>query len=182
MSLGLLGDMVATEAKKKERDDWLADQVGERLALLFAHYGVTDVNDWAKLALALAIDHVPGLRIREQRKKSGPRKFWSDERYCELLAAVERLKLEKGCGDSEACKILATSSKFAKAAWNGRTKQTKRSLETRLSEARNPKFNWLARVLVDKSDPLFQETMRDSLLRSYGLDPVRDYGIKPSQN
>jgi hypothetical protein len=94
----------------------------EKLALLMEHYKVADKTDYLRLALELAIDHVPGFRIgcaskllklehRDYGKvlgnKRGRQREWTRERLDRLLDAVEETK-KKYCyrKDREALEVL----------------------------------------------------------------------------
>jgi hypothetical protein len=41
----------------------IENEFAEKLSLLMDHYKITDKDDFFNLALALAIDHVPGFRV-----------------------------------------------------------------------------------------------------------------------
>ena len=92
--------------------------------------------------------------------KRGRKKSWTYERFCELIADVEAVKLEKGCNDTTACRTLVQR---AQKAGRGRYLPSKGSnlnsatntLLNRLSDARNPSVNrWgLMFYLVEKNAP-----------------------------
>jgi hypothetical protein len=158
------------EIARQEKERFLREFY-DRIDLLFSHWNI-DGKDWRSLAITLAIAHVPGLRSEPSQKRTGPAQIWDYTGYTELLAAVERLKKERDCSDSEACGVIARSPRFAKARWNkGKRRASHRSLLSRLSEARNPKYNMMAKILYDKDDPEFELYMRESLLRHFVIPP-----------
>jgi hypothetical protein len=157
------------EVARRGEEDLLKEMIC-RFDLLFLHFGI-DRIDWISLAIALAIAHVPGFRWG---KRTGPAEIWDPITYTELWAAVERLKKEKGCSDSEACRMISKSPEFAKERWNkGKRKATASSLLSRLSEARNPKHNVMAKLFRPK-DPGLDNVMRESLLRYFVIPKSQD--------
>jgi hypothetical protein len=159
---GLLED--PGEVARRRQEDFLKE-LNSRIDLLFLHFGI-DRTDWTSLAMELAIAHVPGFRWG---KRTGPKKIWDSTAYTELLAAVEGVKQEKGCNDSKACRIILKSPDFAKERWKKGKGQTHRSLMTRLSEARNPQYNVMAKMFRPIDDPGLDKVMRESLLRHFGM-------------
>ena len=116
-----------------------------RFDLLFEHFEIEDKRDWKQLALKLSVAHVPGFQLSLKPTKKGRREKWSAELYCCLMGTVEHLKRQSGgrLNDSAACRELA-KKKYQKAPWNDVGRQlSKRTLESRLSEARNPNQNRL---------------------------------------
>jgi hypothetical protein len=90
------------EARKRE--------VAERLGALLQHYGVSldDEDHWYKLALRLAIEHVPGFQV----EKRGYGKDWGfrqeEQLYKDVMAFVRRT----GTTAHNACRCLATQSRY----------------------------------------------------------------------
>lgn len=75
LMLGLADGLANALLSKQERasvlDEWLRRVRAERLLLLFKHYGF-DIRDplaFNKLAIALAMDYVPGFRIADKGKR-----------------------------------------------------------------------------------------------------------------
>lgn len=127
------------EQKNWERFD---QEEARRFALLFEFYEIEDTNDWESLAKTLARQHVPGFRII-YGSRAGRKEKWIPKLYSCLLGTVEHVK-KKSSGklnDSAACLELS-KEKYRDAPWNSpKTRLSKRTLETRLSESRDLKYN-----------------------------------------
>jgi len=129
----------------------------EKLSLLMDHYGISDKADFFSLALALAIDHVPGfgidptpLRLEQisdgvalvvQDNKTGRRLEWPPERLDSLLSAVEDAKRKHGLStDREAIAVVARKGKWGRPAnHKGNHEQWLETLESRLQDAKRSK-------------------------------------------
>jgi hypothetical protein len=129
----------------------------EKLSLLMDHYGVADKADFFSLALALAIDCVPGfridptpLRLRQisdglalvvQDNRTGRRLEWPPERLDSLLSAVEDAKRKHGLStDREAIAVVARKGKWGQPANHKRGhEQWLETLESRLQDAKRSK-------------------------------------------
>jgi hypothetical protein len=129
----------------------------EKLSLLMDHYGVVDKTDFRSLALALAIDCVPGfridptpLRLRQisdgialvvQDNRTGRHLEWSPERLDELLGAVEDAKRKHGLStDREAIAVVARKGKWRQPTNHKRGhEQWLETLESRLQDAKRSK-------------------------------------------
>jgi hypothetical protein len=159
----------------------IAQKFVEKLDLLMKHYLIPDPHDWFSLALALAVDHVPGFQIEntlgvEQidrgislvehvgRKKTGRPKTWSVDRLDELLNDVEKTKKQFGLmQDREALSRIARLRKWAPPAnHRGERRQWIKTLESRLQEAKVYRRN------VDK----LLEILGNSLGGSSGNSPA----------
>lgn len=109
----------------------------EKLDLLFGHFGISERgedgsrNDRA-LALRLAMEFVPGFKLKLRETRGRPVRGGDVARSIMLIVDVEKLKDERGCSDSEAVRILVTSPRF-RARWGG---SNKRTLENRLHAVR----------------------------------------------
>ena len=127
---------------------------------LFDHYHIADKSNWRLLSLSLAMDHVPGFRMSSFNTSlpAGRKLKWDQETYLILLSDVDEIKGRRQCSDSEACKILSSLKTHSSAKWNqGNKKQSKRSLETRLSEAR--------KLVADEPDILAFKSLRFEILK-----------------
>lgn len=83
-----------------------------RLRLLQHHYGLALDEDWKKLALHMALDHVPGFEVREP-VKVGRAKKWGYGRLAQLKNCVDQL-IAAGCTSiSDACMQLAHGDTWA---------------------------------------------------------------------
>ncbi len=82
----------------------LAEEFKKRLRALFDHYDVDSSDpDWQRLAIALAVAHVPAFQQRDPaRPRPGRPIKWNINRYFELTSDVRRLRpeldsIEKAC-------------------------------------------------------------------------------------
>jgi hypothetical protein len=129
----------------------------EKLSLLMDHYGISDKADFLSLALALAIDHVPGfgidptpLRLEQisngvalvvQDNRTGRRPEWPPEQLDSLLSAVEDAKRKHGLlTDRKAIEVVARNPKWRLPAnHKGNHEQWLETLESRLQDAKRHK-------------------------------------------
>jgi len=129
----------------------------EKLRLLMDHYGISDKADFFSLALALAIDHVPGFGIdptplrREQisdgvalvvqDNRTGRKLEWPPKRLDSLLSAVEDAKRKHGLStDREAITVVARNREWGRPAnHKGSDEQWLETLESRLQDAKRSK-------------------------------------------
>src|SRR5262249_54551939 len=112
-------------------------------------YGITDKTNFFNLALALAIEHVPGfgidptpLRLEQglvvQDNREGRPPEWPLKRLDNLLSAVEETKKKHNLStDREALSVLAQRAKWSRPAnHRGSPEQWLKTLKNRLAEAR----------------------------------------------
>jgi hypothetical protein len=148
----------ATQANK-EMDDLYRQVIEkkylEKLTLLMDHYEITDKTDFLSLALALAIEHIPGFRIDPtplrleqiddqglklvvQDNRKGPRRKWSLKRLNNLLSAVEETKKKHGLSkDNEALSVLANHPEWSRPGnYRGDRERWLKTLKNQLAEAR----------------------------------------------
>jgi hypothetical protein len=146
------------EEYEREEDRIFKEKL-RRLDLLAEHYGIKHGdNYYLRLLLRFAEDRHPAFQI--QYRRPPPRKRPLEQ----LIADVEAMKREKGCGDSEACRILFQRYKAQypkKAVSIGKAAH---SLNARLVEARNQTLigKFLKRVDVQE-----HEFIIDSLISHY---------------
>jgi hypothetical protein len=87
-----------------------------KLDLLCAEFNI-DTNDaqlkFIRLALALAMEFVPGFRVKNLSlaRERGRRKEWGPIRYTQLLADIAKVQTGKKCSDSEASRLVVGLSK-----------------------------------------------------------------------
>lgn len=126
-----------------------------KLELLMDEYGITDKTDFSNLALALAIEHVPGFRIDPtplrleqfddqgiqvvvQDNREGRKPKWSLKRRNDLRRDVEE-KNKNGLSDHEALSILVSQ----RAEWarppnhRGGLEAWRKTLKNQLAVARH---------------------------------------------
>jgi hypothetical protein len=144
----------------KEMEDLYQRAIEEeylvKLGLLMDHFGITDKTDFRSLALALAIEHVPGFRIDptplrleqiddqglllvvQDNNRGRPTK-WSLKRLHNLLSAVEETKKKYSLPtDREALEKLAQHGEWSRPAnHRGSPKQWLETLESRLQQAKH---------------------------------------------
>jgi hypothetical protein len=110
----LLGDPTPDEVDRMAQAN--SRQLAERMAALFRHYGINPADDFAfgQLALKLAIDWVPGFQVvfKPPKGVGRPSKWKGGIKGVELFADVKAL-VRKGHSERAACRILATSPKYA---------------------------------------------------------------------
>jgi hypothetical protein len=101
----------------------------ERVRLLFGHYKIdpSDEQRYGKLAVRLALAHVPGLQVAN-RPKRGRKPTWKTGLGDELVRAVEDVMSRTGKSTKEAIAELRKEPKWGK--------YSARSLEIRYWEAR----------------------------------------------
>src|SRR5262249_50531412 len=102
----------------------------EKMRLLFEHYKIdpSDEQSWQKLAMSLALAHVPGLRLAN-RPKPGRKPTWKTEPGDEWVRAVDDVKSRTGKSTKKAIAELLEESKW-------RTYTSQRNISTQSLEAR----------------------------------------------
>jgi hypothetical protein len=101
-------------------DERIAGATEAKLELLFEYYqiGLHDRHRWQKLALALAVDHVPGLAVQQgARPKPGRKKTWNISESRRLVDAVNAIESERKRGINDAVHIL---KKRSRKEWPGK--------------------------------------------------------------
>ena len=130
----------ANEEMIRLEKEAVAQKCRQKLGLLMEHYSIDDKNDWFGLALALAVDHIPGFQVHSrlvefgvdwkgdspsrfsgpvviEQKKVGRRKTWAFDRLDQLLNAVEQRKAKDGIKtDREALSRLVQREEWAPPA------------------------------------------------------------------
>jgi hypothetical protein len=175
----LLEIEMSDEEKRAHEERWyqaemrVAEEYDRKLRLLAKHYGVDLLSAGTAytVLLRLALDAVPGFQVDFEPASQGRRAIWTDSRYAELLADVEAEKQRRGCGDSEACRILVTSKRYRQryGQGGGSTAKLARALNSRLVEARRSKGIAVGLILGLKKDHGEQAT--NHLIASFALDP-----------
>jgi hypothetical protein len=146
----------------KELPEWIEQEVIEKLQLLMEHYRIADKNDYFSLALALAMDHVPGFQVKQAALKlkygnwgavihanRGRRITWPPDRVSRLAEAVEKAKkTQKLSTNREALRWVVTRNKewSRPANHRGDLEQWLKTLENRLSHAKQ--FPSIPRIRV----------------------------------
>jgi hypothetical protein len=155
--LRVTADTVA--AANREMDDLYRKAIEKeylaKLILLMDECGIADKTDFFSLALALAIEHIPGFKIDPtplrleqiddqgvqlvvQDNREGRPPEWPLKRLNNLLSAVEETKRKQGLSkDREALSVLAQRGEWARPAnHRGGPEQWLKTLKNRLAEAR----------------------------------------------
>jgi hypothetical protein len=85
----------------------------EKMRLLFEHYKIdpSDEQSWQKLAMSLALAHVPGLQFAK-RPKPGRKSTWKTGLGDEWVRAVDDVKSRTGKGTKEAIAELRKEPKW----------------------------------------------------------------------
>jgi hypothetical protein len=86
-----ISDFFAADAQAAQQ--YYSHQRRSKLKALFEWYSIdlAAPDAWARLAIALALDHVPGMNVRPASKKRGRPRSW-DALNVKLLRAVEDLR------------------------------------------------------------------------------------------
>ena len=108
-----------------------AEKLARKLHLLFAWYQIDDDDSqkcWSRLAIALALDHVPGMKIVESERSRKP-SFWKDGGYRLLIEDLDAIRSHGRMTIPQAIEAL---KKQKPVRW-----QKRHSLEARLREARS---------------------------------------------
>ena len=88
---GALAQPIYVDEDQIDRvEEVLLARVPEKIHLLFKHYKIdpSDEQSWQTLALQLALDHVPGVRLAF-RPKRGPHPTWKAGLGFDLVRAVQ---------------------------------------------------------------------------------------------
>jgi hypothetical protein len=113
----------------------------EKIYLLFKHYKIdpSDEQSWVKLALQLALDHIPGLQLAF-RPKPGRKPTWKTGLGDRFAGAVEDVMSQTGMGIQDAiCKL----QKDKPGTWGRYTLQ---NLGARYREAKRHQEQFRKRV------------------------------------
>jgi hypothetical protein len=147
----------ANEEMIRLTNEAIEQKFKQKLDLLMTHYSISDREDWYSLALALAVDHIPGFQVENKlgleqidggislvvhrgRKKVGRRNKWSVDRLCELLSDVEKRKKQSDLkSDREALRQIASLRKWGPPA--NHPGDWVETLESRLQEAKKLRRN-----------------------------------------
>lgn len=131
VKMSLLDDPVVRDAKVEAEKRRIAAELERRLVLLMKHHGVPadqGLLSLALLAIELAREHVPGLRVEASPVAHRPT-AWTSDRKARLVADMVELMAE-GKTKAEAARALV--KKDAYRSLGGRP----RSLENRFDEAK----------------------------------------------
>jgi hypothetical protein len=110
----------------------------EKILLLFKHYKIdpSDEQRWQKLAVSLALAHVPGLQVAN-RPKAGRPSTWKTGLGDELVRAVEDVKSQTGKRTQDAIRKLrkdnpGTWGDYPVASLGARYRETRARQKQRL--------------------------------------------------
>jgi hypothetical protein len=127
---------------QKQTENVVRRLVTERLSLLMDHYGISDKEDMAALAFALAFEHVPGFKIVTPKKSNkGRKRKWDSSRLENLFETVESIKRQHSYSDRQVLKFMVNNERHA-VTWGppsnhkGSQQQWIETLESRLQEAK----------------------------------------------
>jgi hypothetical protein len=132
------------QARHKQKCAALAERKFQsKFALLFKHYGIADKEDIARLAWALAVEHVPGFKVQfpEVKSNRGRKRVWHPERLQDLYETVESIKQQHSFTDRQALTFIVNNQQHA-ATWGvpkghkGLKEQWIETLEARLQDAK----------------------------------------------
>jgi hypothetical protein len=135
-----------------------------KMSLLMKHFKITNEDDAASLAWALAFEHVPGFKIVPERKaKRGRKKDWHGGKLQALHDAVRSVKQRHKFNDRQAMKFISNNPQWSEtwgppSSYKGSNKQWIETLESRLQDAKRY-------VTYIESLPETLEKIRTGLLR-----------------
>lgn len=103
---GIRPDEKEEDAVRRRKDIWVSHARAQKLPLLLQHFRISlsDKHVWFKLALALAQEHVPGMRLAG-KKRGRPAKSKKPTRM-ELCIAVDTVRFKRKRGISDAIRVL----------------------------------------------------------------------------
>jgi hypothetical protein len=118
--------------------EWL-----HRLYLLLSVYKIdpTEPQAFVKLAIALAMAHVPGLQLDFKRHPGGRTTKWTDQRLAELAITIDELRKKGDANsDKEACGQLPSGKHYRTWGkprnYKGTSEQWQRHLQNMLPKGR----------------------------------------------
>lgn len=87
-----------------------------KLELLLKHYGVelSDRFGLQKLAIFLALDHVPGMKVVDSLPKKGAGQRWDVEHSRKFVELIDQIMSEKNCGRAAAIRFAIQRAKSNK--------------------------------------------------------------------
>jgi hypothetical protein len=87
-----------------------------KLELLLKHYGVelSDRSGLQKLAIFLALDHVPGMKVADFLPKKGAGLRWDVEHSQRFVELIDQIMSEKNCGRADAIRFAIQRAKSNK--------------------------------------------------------------------
>ena len=159
---GALAEPIYLDAVSGEPADWIKAQLTEKMALLLTHYRIDpSENCWWQLAVCLAFEHVPGLRL-SFRPKRGRHPTWKAGLGDKIVRAVEDVKSRTGKRTEDA---IAKLKEEPGGMWGRYTVQ---NLGTRYREAKRHQEQFrkaveAARERVALGQPLPLDTLVDLL-------------------
>ena len=177
----------AIENENREMFRLRDEAIVQKLRLADEHHGIQNKDDWFALARALAFEHVKGFEqsvdqlfsfdqfpglpglVPFNKKRSGRRLEWSNDRLVELLGAVKTEKTKHGLSkDLRALEYLARGRKWGRPTNHRGTLQTWiATLESRLQDAKTIERR------VTKQWKVLQEIARQMTQNNSGnSDPV----------
>jgi hypothetical protein len=150
------GVSLTNEVTNENLDDCLRQAIHEKhiekLALLMEHYKIADKADYRSLALALAVDHVPGFQVVPARKvfrlrhgnygavigyKRGRMRVRTPDRLDRLKTVVEETKKKHRLkSDREALEIIAAQKEEWRRPTKSGLQQWIKTLRNQLAAAR----------------------------------------------
>jgi hypothetical protein len=143
---------------------------------------------WYRLAVLLAVKHVPGFKVYD-KTKTRERK-WNDYDYASLLSAVGQLQKKQSINQSAALKKYVTQlakdkpneyGTLDRYGQNSKTEKTVRALEKQISRAKkNPTIVAAAHAMLEEGERLRQEFgmkpyMQTSMHYTLELSDTREF-------
>ena len=145
---------IPIEGANEEQSEWIEhvieQEIVEKLPFLMEHYKIPNKDDYFSLALALAMDFVPGFQVKQTALKlkhghwgavirDTKPTIWSPERLLRFLNAVEEAKQRQGRStDREAIRFVMQKGEWRRPLDRDEQKWLE-TLESRLQDARRIK-------------------------------------------
>jgi hypothetical protein len=145
---GALAQPIYVDMHLDRPEEVLRARVQEKIHLLFKHYKIdpSDEQSWEMLALQLAYEHVPGLKLAFRPKSPGRKRTWKMGLDDELVRAVEDVKSRTGKRTGDA---IAKLKKEPGGMWG---RYTVENLGARYREAKHRQEKF--RKLVEEAREL----------------------------
>ena len=151
---------------RNETVDQVMARTVRKIPLLFKHHKIdpSDAQSWQKLAVRLALAHVPGLQV--SMRGGGRKRTWKARQGNELVRAVQDMQTRTGMGPKG---VLAKLKEDKLGKWEGFTVENlgARYWEAKRSQAQAETWTASSRALVVRR----LEELLEQLLEDLALEP-----------
>jgi hypothetical protein len=93
----------------------LIREVEAKFNLLFRHYGIelSDRSRLQRLAICLALDHLPGMKVVDEQARKGAPQKWNVLQAKEFVELIDKIKNERGKGVEDAIRTAKKRGKLS---------------------------------------------------------------------